>query len=292
MVQLDAERLMRGFMGAISSAPYAIAPERALDLNAKVFGGEPWTLVFQNGPANFAALVGQREISCSFSALLSLWATARAAVLIGVEAMAATRAGDAELNAQPGTPVNEALALIGAAKYLIRNHEAKWPVGIPHPQAVAPEESPDWHVNNLFLGATGWVCLHEIAHLHLGHETTTLDSLLKRQEHDADEWATRWILDHTPTDLRQEFRVFAIAIGFGWLGLVDAVPQGSTTHPHAWERFGRCTGIFKNPELSPGLELAAYVLKVFFSPYDAALPSETPKDAFFETLFQILRLPR
>jgi hypothetical protein len=56
MVQLDAERLMRAFMGAISSAPYAIAAERALDLNAKVFGGEPWTLVFQNGPANFAAL--------------------------------------------------------------------------------------------------------------------------------------------------------------------------------------------------------------------------------------------
>jgi hypothetical protein len=47
--------------------------------------------------------------------------------------------------------------------------------------------------------------------------------VLKRQEHDADEWATRWILDHTPTDLRQEFRVFAIAIGSGWLGLVDAV---------------------------------------------------------------------
>ena len=87
-------------------------------LNAKVFGGEPWTLVFQNGPANFAALVGQREISCSFSALLSLWATARAAVLIGVEAMAATRAGHAERNAQPGTPVNEALGLIGAAKIL------------------------------------------------------------------------------------------------------------------------------------------------------------------------------
>ena len=77
--------------------------------------------------------------------------------------------------------------------------------------------------------------------MNTGFAPDTTANLLKKQEHEADEWATEWILDHAPQNLQREFRLLVIAASFTWLGLNDRVMRVDTTHPHAWERFGHCT---------------------------------------------------
>ena len=162
-------------------------------------------------------------------------------MLIGAEAMAAIRKGQVALDNRPGTPVAQAVRLLEASKSFIRDPQAKLPGDLPAPDAHALEGGVDWHVNNVFLGACGWILLHEIAHMHLSHEPDTSPDLRKKQEHEADEWATKWILDHAPQNLQREFRLLAMAAGFTWLGLSDGVMRVDTTNPHAWERFGHCT---------------------------------------------------
>jgi hypothetical protein len=252
--------LTLGFAQDVQRAPYRIAPEKAVELNL-LFGAKPLTLVFSDGAANFYARPNDSEIGVTFAALLSLWAAARAALHIGNEAMAATRSKRAKLDRQPGTPIAEAYDLIKAAKNLIQDPRARWPNDLPEPNARAVKRSPDWYANNLFLGAVGWTLLHEVAHIRLNHQETTSE-LRRRQEHEADQWATKWIFERAGQGLNRDFRIFATATGIIWVGLIDIIRRGSTTHPHASERFYKCSNLFGADPIGPGLELAAHITKL------------------------------
>jgi hypothetical protein len=246
----------------------------------------------QEPATNFTAFPGSRRIEVHFAALLSIWAVSHAALLVGAAAMSATRQGEATLDASPDADVLKARELIAAARALIRDKEAPWPAGLPVPQAAAKPGAFDWYANNLFLAATGWVLLHEIAHIRLGHGggAGRHDSL--RQEREADDWATRWVLEGAPADLTKEFRVLSIAVGLVWLAVLDGVRRGSTTHPHAWERLAAVSPQLETHELSPGLESATHVMKVLFLQDDEAETFDTPNEAFFGTLISVSRLDR
>jgi len=58
----DAEKLMVGFIPAVSASPFAIAPERAEELNEKIFGGTAWVLNYTSGGANFVAHPDDQEM--------------------------------------------------------------------------------------------------------------------------------------------------------------------------------------------------------------------------------------
>jgi hypothetical protein len=286
MPQTDAERLTRGFHGDVLKAPYRIAPERASELN-DLFG-KHLTLVFDGGEANCYAQPNNSEIGVRFAALLSLWAVTRAALHIGNETMAAMRSGRAQVDTQPGTPIAEAYELINAAKKLIQEPRARWPSGLPEPNAGAVMRSPDWYANNLFLGAVGWTLLHEVAHIRLNHQETTSE-LRRRQEHEADAWATNWIFERVGQEPEREFRIFAASTGIVWIGLIDTIRKHSTTHPHASERFYKCAELFGANPTSPGLELAAHITKAVFDPSTPIPQMETPKEYLSEILFRYSR---
>ena len=72
----DAERLIAPFVPAVSRAVYSIAPERAEELNEKIFKQVPWDLDFKTVGELFVAHPSQQLIEVRFSALLSLWAAA------------------------------------------------------------------------------------------------------------------------------------------------------------------------------------------------------------------------
>ncbi|HEX7947102.1 MAG TPA: phage exclusion protein Lit family protein [Phenylobacterium sp.] len=288
----DAERLMAPLIPAISAAPYAIAPERAEELNDDVFGGVPWDLFFTAGPANFFARPQAKELEARFAAVLSLWAASRAALQLGEAMMRATRAKEPSVEVVPDGPVDEAFRLVEVAKTLIRSPSAAWPADLPAPPPRSSWGGHDWHVQQLFLGATAWALHHEIAHVHLRHEEVTIDAVRRQQEHEADVWATRWILARAGTGRKREFRAYSAATGLAWLGLIDDVRRGSTTHPHAAQRLGACAESFGLGARSPALELAAYTLKAFFNPTEAVPATDTPAEAFEDALFRYARQPR
>lgn len=278
----DAERLMAGYIPAVSVAPFAVAPERAQELNDVIFKRVPWILDFAVGQnrTTFIAYPSKQLLEARFFALLSLWASANAALLFASEMMEATRNGRRAVSAALGSPAAEALRFVAAAEELLRDPSATWPADLALPDPHAEIETHAWYVNQLFLAATAWVLLHEIAHVHLGHEETTIAEIRIRQEREADEWATRWVLEQAPEDLRREFRSVACATGLAWIGLGDEIQRGLTTHPHASQRLTACSSFFPSAETSPALEMAGHIVKAFFNPHAPMPDSEHPSEAF------------
>jgi hypothetical protein len=277
---------MAHYIPAISMAVFAVAPERAQQLNDEVFDRVPWTVEFANSRNldTFIAYPSKQLIEVRFSGLLSLWAAANAALLFASEMMMAARAGARAIDTTPGFPAADALRFISAAKDLMREPGVAWPAELPLPDPHAALGTHPWYVNQLFLGATAWVLLHEVAHVYLRHEETTIAEIRIRQEREADEWATRWMLEQAPEDLRREFRSVACATGLAWIGLSDEMQRGLTTHPHASQRLTTCSSLFPLAELSPALEMAGYIVKAFFNPHAPIPDSEHPSEAFDQIL--------
>ena len=272
----DAIRLMEPFASDIGAAPIRVAPERQDELR-RTFGGSLPSLTFGNHPPpQISAVVSDKKVYADYASLLSLWATAKAGYQIGDAGMRATRqtqaaiaAGQpepAELALDRSTVLAEAYALVDAAKATLRAPAAPWPLGLPAPNVAPPAGSDEERVNWLFLGAAGWVFLHEYAHIALGHQKATTADISNQQEREADDWATRWLFDAVPNETYRWFRTIAVATGLSWLGLNDLVFRGGTVHPHASERFLHCRRHFGGDELNPGVEVAGYVVKAIFDP--------------------------
>lgn len=294
---IPAAGLMHGYEGDIGAAAFRVAPERADELNDRIFGGQPWDIEFNDwaDPKSntFRVLPNIKKIQVNYAALASLWAVAKAAWLVASTAMVVARNGATTLDANPNSPVHESLLLIDQARRLIRNAAEDWPDTIVPPCPSTAAKTEDWYVNNVFLAAVGWILLHEIAHVDEGHQETVSSDVSFRQEHRADLWAAKWVLDQTAAgDMQGCFRVFAISVALSWLALIDGERQGSTTHPHAWQRFAKLNDVLPYEDLNPGYEMASYVLKVLFLPDAPPVQTDCPQEAFFELLRQANQLSR
>ena len=112
----DAEKFTSAFRYAVIESPSRIAPERAEELLNDIFSGQQCEVEFTNGQANFFADVGSSKIEVRYSALLSLWATARASLQLAAAIGEARRTGIQTLNSEPGSPVHEAFRLVQCAQ--------------------------------------------------------------------------------------------------------------------------------------------------------------------------------
>jgi hypothetical protein len=159
--------------------------------------------------------------------------------------------------------------LLDCAKAVVRDPAYAWPATVSQPDAHPAEDSREEKINNLFLGACAWCVLHEIAHVALGHQGTNPTHRLLQQEFEADDWATKWLLEKCTDPKQREFRILSCAVGLAWVGIVDSLRRGNNDHPHASERLMKCAEHFGASDLSPALEIATHFLKVFFSPGDS-----------------------
>lgn len=290
---MNSEELIKPLCELVAQAPSRLAPERSDEL-LEVVGPDKFECYFSHGSANFTAFPNENTIEITYAALMSLWATTHALLMIVGQAMGAARNGSNELSADPGSAAYEALQMIASAKRLIRDHTYEWPSSLPVPVPNPPDNSFDYYLNNAFLGASGWILLHEVAHIHLGHRSPTAIDLIdqdfsKKQERDADDWATGWVIQKSPEDLRRDFRVYCIASALVWISLVDQVRGPSITHPDAWVRFGDCAQKFGISSESVAFEMASYAIKIATVPYDDVPDVETPEDAFYFALITARR---
>jgi hypothetical protein len=276
-----ASRLIKPLLHDITGAAFALAPERAEELVECM--GQIWELHFEHGRANFEALPKSQVVVASFAGLLSLWAVAAAALTLGEAGMIAQRAGESSLGVSPGSPAHLALSLKDAARCMIRDQESAWPAGLPVPR-IDRLDADNEKLNNVFLGATGFVVLHEIAHILLEHLTVTPD--MHAQERDADRWAFDWVMDKVSTDLEREFRMLSVTVAMTWIALVDEVRRSSSTHPHASERIQAIMMRSKVSDESAALEIATYVMKTFFDPSSTPEPAEHAFDAFADVVLK------
>jgi hypothetical protein len=235
------------------------------------------------------AHVGSPNISATYAGLLSVWAVSYATLQLSAAIGEARRKGKRMLAPNPGTAAHEAYRLVESARDLIRNRAAGWPSGLPTPDPSALADTHPWRINNLFLGATAWILLHEVAHLKLNHEITLPADMLRNQEFEADTWATQWVLGEAPPTppLAREFRLFCVATGLAWNGLVQQIRGQDSVHPSAAQRLLNSSQEFQCDELSPGIEMAGDVLKALFDPSVELPETEHPLEAFDQIMLHL-----
>lgn len=112
----------------------------------------------------------------------------------------------------------------------------EWPAGLPTPTDQTPAVDV---TNKIFLLSCGFIFLHELGHLELGHlkMTTTKPAKLIQHEFDADDWAVRYVIEGCETnDLGP--RLVAIALTFGLVGgaELEGSPGQLRDHPFPPDR--------------------------------------------------------
>lgn len=287
-METDSKRLMMGLTSAVAQSPFNIASERSSELIHDIMGGRAWEVLFnENARTNVEALLQSKMVHVPFAALSSLWAVAAAAYLLADAGIAASRQGVSALSLAPDTGPAIAMDLRQQARKLISNQFEPWAEGLPEPAAAPPRGSVNECINNLFLGAFGFITLHEIAHIALQHKRYTTQ--MHEQEKEADLWASGWILKAPPSNAQREFRVFSIAVALCWIGLIDEVRRSGTTHPHASARLWDIYQTLSLPQQSPSLEMAAYVTKALFDPYTPIAAVDYAYEAFQNVLVSYSR---
>lgn len=92
---------MAGFDSDVGRTPFRIAPERNDELLQDVLHGTPLSLEFNASldPKHntFRAMPNAKTIEVNYAALASLWAIAKASLLIAREGMVANRSGESAL---------------------------------------------------------------------------------------------------------------------------------------------------------------------------------------------------
>jgi hypothetical protein len=262
--------------------PFNIAPERGRELASEIFAKARWQLTTMDGSANFHAYPNETRVAATHAGLASLWCVSYAAFHISDVASRSQRGVD---KAATHIDIGDHYAKMQIGEHLdyaccLFRSDLEWPTNIEPPEINSKFETSEWRVNNLFFGALSWVLLHEIGHVHLKHEKDIPVRQRLRQEFQADNFATCWILDEAGSGIEREFRVLVVCVALSWLFLNEKTLGQGSDHPAAIIRFQEATGIFEMGERSAGLENAAYVLKAIFDPKTNAPAFETPKQSF------------
>jgi len=264
--------------------PFNIAPERANALATAVFGTGACTLQPSEAGANFYAVVEDKAVYLSSRGLASLWCLAH--VVFSLTDIASRLARAKEVRRLEKVDLGRAWAELDLDLYLdyarrLFHAEESWPLPLELPDATAASDAPEGRCNNLFFGALSWIVLHEVGHVDHGHERIATADQRRRQEFEADGFATAWILDEAGQGLQREFRVLMIVTALAWLFLCEEVKGQGTTHPAAILRFREAIIQFNLGDRSPALENAFYLLKALFDPANPNMPRRpTPRQAF------------
>ena len=266
-----------------SRTPFNIAPERSEELAADIFGSGKWTLNTIRTKANFYARPEDAAVDLSFAGMASLWCLARVAfhiIDIGSQAQRALK-----VPGQTVIDIGQEYGTLKLPKYLeyaaaLFKADYHWPAELVVPDADAALSSVEGRINNVFYGALSWIILHEIGHVHHGHLEHIPSAQRISQEHQADGFATSWILDSAGNGVSREFRVLMISVALTWLFLCEREMGQGTTHPPAIRRFRAASSQFEMGDRSAGLEYSAYLFKAVLDPATAAPIFDTASELF------------
>lgn len=117
-----------------------------------------------------------------------------------------------------------------------------WPQNAPTPSSN-PQNINIKATNELFFMATGWMILHEIAHIELKQTRPLSETAAIQQELDADNWASEWIMSETSKDDDEPAELFikktlGITYAISITSVFDLHKQRySETHPNIIDRY-------------------------------------------------------
>jgi Peptidase U49 len=260
---------MNAFEELVAGSAFAAAPEKAEQLYARVrnikleFLHEPRP---KAGSFKFSANPETRVIKISEGALELLWAASFAFTTLFQVCRDSQRAGQDRVNAVDFPELQKAFRLYGWALNKCHREACEaWPGEFPSSQNVDLQTRL---ATELFLVAVGWILLHESAHILLDHKIDGPSDLKKREERDADRFASEWLLDRVTDRKLLQKRSLGIAIATLTLTALDlrAKRLDLKDHPRAVERLSvNLRNYLSDEDAELAHALAITVLQAHFS---------------------------
>lgn len=296
----EIETPLQPLLEGIAEAVLLIAPEREQDL--KDLGEKlNWEYLVDGnkGGFGFAARQGTKNIVfMPLAALERLWAFIFGHLALFDIARTAKKPGVVFISDTPEARV--------AQKLLVWAHvggkdRQPWPDGCP-----SPREPMEWIeqmalARQSFLGAVGFIVLHELAHLEHGDPDPEFQSDDESQkcEFRADEWAARWIMEKigqrkdSPDcpDTIKRLWIYRASCIIHALCVINAVEfragGGRKTHPEPVERILNCAGKFfpeSGEHFSPITDFPIYLASTILATQHVNLVSENGADIVYEDI--------
>lgn len=214
-----------------------VAPEKRADL-MKLLSEQRAKINLKYSPGFlFSADPGTKRIEMSLRGLEFLWAAAYMFYVVYNACARSSTKGEGYLKFDQDEGCQIGLRLYKwASDNLIASVASPWPKTLPCPSKGMASDSLENVVTELFLCAAAWILHHELAHITLDHVEGSAISIL--QEKEADEEATRWILEDCPDVSSCEKRELGIAIAILVLTSLDYTRGTfeSASHPRSYQR--------------------------------------------------------
>jgi hypothetical protein len=256
----------------VAGAAFAIAPEREHEL----LGVAPNFSLALSNDRKFSIRVNMstHEATLPIATLEYLWACAYLFWVLYQEYIAAQQRNHKRIDLSTKRSVCEAIDLFNWA----RNNQATsgveaWPKALPRPESNSSDEAVSV-ANELFLAAIAWIIHHEIAHVRAKH-VAMHNIYVVRQEQEADEMATDWILGKCEDPGSRQKRQLGMITALLATQLLDEPPGSDTyvrTHPPTVERLYACLErALVDDDASPRA-FAVVAMQLQLSQFDLSIP--------------------
>jgi hypothetical protein len=238
-----AETPLQPLIRRIAECPVWIAPERETELG-EVRTVTPWCYDVEvtDGKRGITADPDGCTVNLPLAQLERLWAMTYG-FLVAFD-IGRKQSPGVEVGINDCPELEAPLHLISWAYHgMLTGERLPWPDGLPRPDRLETCDSSTLEkINRHFLGALGFIILHEVAHLHLKHPPPKFQSDEESMgcEREADRWAANWIFDKCPAD--RDIRIFrgdACVVALSLINMLEfsVGPQtGRATHPPTIER--------------------------------------------------------
>lgn len=244
-----------------------LAPERAEKLNAICSTYDINTIIEDEPRFRIRACLETNRIYLPIAAMEYVWTRCLQFWVVTQEYRKAQHRGRKQLNLDGNERLRKASQVVTwSAGNLQQSGHEPWPSKLPRPRR-RPKGEDSLVANELFLGAMGWIILHEVGHITLQHAELA-GSYSQEQERAADLFATRWVLDGIDqVDPRFNKRLLCISAALLCLQSFEtlAAPRWNSTHPPAHERMSYCLDKYRSIKTEKVIAFVVVSLQLLFT---------------------------
>lgn len=275
-----------------------IAPERIDELDSFRLQHDPCAVFTNDKKFSFRVNTESKVIKLPTVALEYLWCACYAFYVLYQEYSAANQDNATQFDANGTDRSRTAMSIYRwGIEQLSKKPSEEWPSYLPAPVANTANSNCDIKVaNELYLCSASWIIHHEFAHIYCGHKNEPInDEESRAQEKEADDSATKWVLESVSDEAILKKRGLGIVIAALVIMTQDILVGEfkETTHPSSFNRlYGILDNYFKDPDdLVYVFSVVICHINMTFAGMDIDIDDEKTWKANLETcLIQFSRL--
>lgn len=229
-----------------------IAPEKSQELSEFCIEYDPSLVFTSDQKFSFRVDTKSKEIKLPTGALEYLWCACYAFNIIYQEYGVAIEETDENFDLNGNYRLRNAISLYEwGMDQLNKKTPMPWPSDKDKPDLSCSISEDTKVANELYLCSVSWIIHHELAHIKLGHSNLATDGEKRKQEQEADNKATEWILKDVSDELILNKRGLGVAIAALVMTSQDILAGvfKHTTHPRSFERlYNAICPYFSDPD--------------------------------------------